>query len=117
MAQQTDPSIRNFRLQNGLAADEERKSIWMAQLGPFELPLPNWRWRRDIVAKHDSHHLLTGYDTSAKGELLVASWEIGACAYSDWRARTLCGLLTTLGLVRYPTETIVAYLRGKTHRR
>jgi len=105
--------VQAFRRQHGLALDEEAKSIWMATLGPFEFPLPNWRWRREIVAAHDEHHIRTGYDTSAKGELLVASWELGACVYADWRARLLCRTLMMIGLLRYPAQVIGAYRRGK----
>ena len=108
-----DTDIQAFRTQNGLALDEESQRIWMGQLGPFEMPLPNWKWRRDIVAKHDSHHLLPGYDTSAEGELLVAAWELGSRAYEDWRARALCVVLMALGMARYPKRTIAAFREGR----
>lgn len=111
-----DQRTLDFRKDNGLALDEEYKTVWMATLGPLELPLPNWRWRRDIIAKHDEHHQLTGFDTSAKGELLVASWELGGKVYADWRARALCAALTLLGLLRYPRETLTAYRLGASTR-
>jgi len=111
-----DYRIEAFRRRNGLAADEESKTVWMAKLGSFEMPLPNWRWRREIVALHDGHHIRTGYDTSVKGELLVASWELGAAVYSDWRARLLCRALMLIGLARFPSDILVAYRKGKASR-
>tara|TARA_R110001606_G_scaffold177586_1_gene324112 strand:+ start:23803 stop:24156 length:354 start_codon:yes stop_codon:yes gene_type:complete len=105
--------IAEFREQNGFAVAEESSPIWMATLGPLELPLPNFRWRREILAQHDLHHLMTGYDTSAKGELLVAAWETGIGCYDDWRAQGLCITLMVLGLVRYPVTTWRAFERGR----
>ncbi len=105
--------IADFRRSNGFAAHDEKALVWMATLGPLELPLPNFRWRREILTQYDAHHLLTGYDTSARGELLVAAWEVGARCYSDWRARSLCRGLMLLGLIRYPGQTYRAYRRGK----
>lgn len=112
MEKPTEQQIKAFRAQNGLNLGEEAEPVWMATLGSLELPLPNWRWRREIVAAHDGHHIITGYDASVKGELLVASWELGAGVYSDWRARALCAFLMALGLLRYPRQTIIAYREG-----
>ena len=109
-------AIVEFRTQNGFDIEEEASTVWMATLGPLKLPLPNFRWRRLIIAQHDAHHILLGYDTSAKGELLVAAWEVGAGCYSGWQARALCITLMILGFCRYPTATRNAYNRGRTHR-
>lgn len=108
--------ISAFRLKRGLAVDEEEKPIWMATLGGFELPLPNWRWRREIIAAHDEHHIRTGFDTCVRGELLVASWELGARVHTDWRARLLCRSLMMIGLLRYPSQVVVAYRKGQAER-
>lgn len=108
--------IAAFRQENGFDLAEESSPVWMATLGPLELPLPNFRWRRAILVQHDSHHLMTGYDTSARGELLVAAWETGMGCYEDWRARGLCMVLMALGLVRYPVATWLAFERGRNSR-
>lgn len=102
-----------FRQQNGFNLAEETAPIWIAKLGPLELPLPNFQWRRAIIAQHDGHHLLSDYDTSAKGELLVAAWETGRGCYIDWRARGLCAGLMILGLLRYPRATWGAFRKGR----
>ncbi len=116
MVSPSDRQVRSFREQNGLDLNEEGKRIWMAQLGRLKLPLPNWHWRRSIVARHDMHHIVSGYDTSARGELMVASWELGARAYYDWRARALCLFLMVLGLIRYPRAAITAFTKGEQSR-
>ncbi|WOE75298.1 hypothetical protein [Alterisphingorhabdus coralli] len=109
--------VAQFRQQNGFEPDDEKSSVWMATLGPYALPLPNFRWRRDILEQHDRNHLISGYDTSAKGELLVAAWEIGSGCYPDIRARMLCGFLMILGLLRYPVSTWRAFRLGARHLR
>jgi len=110
------PEIVQFRKRNGFAAHDEQARVWMATLGPLELPLPNFEWRRSILVQHDYNHIRTGYDTTARGELLVAAWEVGAQCYRDWRAQALCRSLMALGLARYPSQTMQAYERGRTER-
>ena len=105
--------LLEFRLANGLNVDEEHRLIWMAQLGSFVLPLPNFKWRREVINRHDSHHLLTGYSTSPSGELAMATWELGASCFNDWRARALCKLLAFYGLITQPRLTRAAFQKGR----
>ena len=105
--------LLEFRWQRGLNLDEEHRLIWMAQLGSFIFPLPNFKWRREVINQHDAHHLLTGYSTSPKGELALASWELGARCFKDWRARALCRLLAFFGLVTQPWLTVSAFQKGR----
>ena len=113
MAPGTDEQVREFRRMNGLDPRPEDSPVWMAQLGPYEFPLPNFDWRRGVLVQHDHHHLLTGYDTTAQGELMVAAWELGAKAYADWRQRALCRFLMALGFVTCRRKTLAAYRRGQ----
>jgi len=114
MTDGVEADVEQFRRSNNFDLREETSAIWIATLGPLELPLPNFRWRREILAQHDRHHLITGYDTSPRGELLVAAWEVGARSYQDWRAMALCRFLCLLGFIRYPLQTWDAYRAGKT---
>jgi hypothetical protein len=109
--------VEQFRHANGFNPHEESSKIWIVTLGPLELPLPNFRWRSAILAQHDANHIRTGYDTSPRGELLVASWEVGSRCYSDFRAMGLCRILFYLGLIRYPVQALAAYRAGKAVRR
>ena len=113
MIDSANHKVVEFRKRNGFNVAEEACPIWMATLGPLELPLPNFRWRREILAHHDLNHLISGYDTSTRGELLVASWEVGKGCYSDWRARALCFALMVFGFIRYPNAIWSAFLRGR----
>lgn len=106
-------ALRQFRNENGLNLDEDSRVVWMAQLGYFVLPLPNFKWRRDVINLHDAHHLLTDYSVSASGELALATWELGARCFSDWRAKGLCLSLAFLGFFCQPTLTRQAYHRGR----
>lgn len=105
--------LRQFRLQNGLNPKEAESAIWLAQLGGFIVPLPNFKWRRAAIDRHDMHHIKTGYSTSVSGELCLASWELGAKCYASFWARTLCAFLMTLGLITQPRKVLRAFRAGQ----
>lgn len=106
-------AVMLFRRSRGLADDEASRRIWLATLGQLIVPLPNFDWRREILARNDVHHLLTGFDTTVGGELSVAAWELGVGCYASPWARLLCvGLLIT-GLIVQPRQTINAYRHGR----
>jgi hypothetical protein len=109
----TDADIISFRREHRLDLNPAVRKIWLAQLGGAIMPLPNFRWRRQIVDAHDRHHLMTGHPPTLRGELLVAAWEAGSGCYSDWRARTLCAALMALGLVIQPLGTSNAFRAGR----
>ena len=104
--------IEHFRRRHKLDLRAEQRKIWLAQLGGLIVPLPNFRWRREIIEAHDSHHIVTGYPPSFSGELCVAAWELGSGCYTDWRANMLCAGLMALGLVLQTRATIEAYQLG-----
>ena len=60
-------STKDFRIL------EEWTSHHIDQIHGLKVPLPNFRWRREIIAVHDAHHLITGYPLSLEGELHVES--------------------------------------------
>ncbi len=68
---------------------------------------------RDVLAKHDVHHVLTGYATDVRGEAQVAAWELasGGCYLNVifWVDRIL---FTLFGLLAYPRSTVRAIRRG-----
>jgi hypothetical protein len=101
-----------FRLDNGLNPHEADSPIWLATLGSFIMPLPNFKWRREAIDQHDMHHMMTGYSTSVSGELCLASWELGAKCYTSIWARSLWVFLMVLGLLTQPRQTLKAYKVG-----
>lgn len=42
----------------------------------FTLTLPNFPWRKRMLYVHDLEHILNKQDTSWRGEIFIASWEI-----------------------------------------
>jgi hypothetical protein len=105
--------IEIFRVRNGLRVDDERKRIWWATFGRLVVPLPNFRWRREALAQHDMNHIITGYNLDARGELCVASWELGVGCYPNIWARSLCMSLFLLGIVCMPYTCWRAFQRGR----
>jgi hypothetical protein len=72
---------------------------------------------KESLILHDLHHLVTGYDTSWKGELELAGWELGSggCGshFFFWFDRL--GAFA-LGLLMAPRSTLRALRRGRRER-
>jgi len=64
---------------NGFGRDGGYSKRWVAlELGPLRLIFPNTAGRVRAVRRHDLHHVLTGYSTTATGEAEIGAWEIAA---------------------------------------
>lgn len=50
----------------------------------FKLILPNFRWRRKMLHIHDLEHIVNKQDTSWKGEIFIASWEISTGLWKNF---------------------------------
>lgn len=80
--------------------------------GPLPICLPNTSARVRAVRLHDLHHLLTGYETSWRGEGEISAWEIASgCKghYAAWLLN-LGGL--AIGLCLGPKQIYAAFNRG-----
>lgn len=53
-------------------------------LSVFTLTLPNFPWRKRMLYIHDLEHILNEQDTSWKGEIFIASWEISTGYYKNF---------------------------------
>jgi hypothetical protein len=106
-------ALTEFRLANGLAADEYLRRSWTCKIGRFTIRLPNFAWRRDAILAHDLHHLLTGYPCTLRGECHMAAWEFGAGPMPHWAASLFCLPLIPWGLIWWPRSTWRAFLRGR----
>jgi len=73
---------------------------------------PNTATRRRSVKLHDVHHVLTGYDTSWRGESEIGAWELGSGCRSHWVAWVLNVQTMALGLFIAPRRTWRAFVRG-----
>ena len=106
-------SLRHFRRDRGLSSADSNEKIWLVTLGGLIVPLPNFRWRCAILAQHDAHHILTGYEPTLRGELSLATWELGVRCYANFWANILCGGLLCAGMLIQPKRTVRAYRKGR----
>jgi hypothetical protein len=65
--------------QRGFPADGGSSARWVRYpLFGGHVVLPNVKSRQRALPLHDLHHLVTGYDTSWRGEAEIAAWELAA---------------------------------------
>ena len=71
---------------------------------------------RGPVMRHDLHHMLSGYETTWRGECELGAWELasGGCGWNVymWFDRLFFLLV---GLIFTPRATARAFARGRTH--
>ncbi len=78
----------------------------------FHLTLPNFNWRRKRLYIHDLEHILNKQDTTWRGEMFIASWEI---ATGFWKYFPLCIFpLWTMGfgLWKHPASVYKGFSKG-----
>ena len=87
---------------------------WVAlRVGPLPLAFPNAAGRVRAVKLHDLHHVVTGYDTSWRGEAEIAAWEIASgCAHHRWAWILNLGAFA-VGMAIAPGATFRAFQRGR----
>lgn len=105
-------ALKLYYAANGIEADPAHSSTWTCRIGPVVIRLPNWRWRREAVTRHDLHHVLTGYPCTMSGEMQIAAWEFAAGRYRHWGATLFCLPLAIAGFVCAPRRTARAFRRG-----
>lgn len=102
-----------FRATNDVPADSATAPRWFFGLGPLRIHLPNFRWRRRAVERHDLHHILTGYPCSIRGEFQMAAWEFAAGRYPHPGATVICLPLIAGGAIFTPRSLWRAFLEGR----
>lgn len=105
---------RYFR-ENGFGEDGGYSAEWVElELGPLPVRFPNTPARVRAVARHDLHHVATGYGTDLMGEAEISSWEIGAGCGSFVAAWALNLWAMTIGVfVLSPRRMLRAFTRGR----
>ena len=88
------------------------------RIGRWQVPvLPLGPRLRDALIVHDVHHVLTGWDTSYRGEAQLAVWELasGGCRRNAffWADRVIFVLI---GLFLCPRRLPAAFKRGRRSR-
>jgi hypothetical protein len=85
------------------------------KFGFFSIPIINLEGRRRNVYLHDINHIITGYDTSWKGESSVSAWEI---ASGGWKKIYIIWVMALwamgLGMIFYPVSTLRSFKNGMT---
>ena len=111
-------SIQDFYIKNDFGEDGgiNEKFAWI-KFGFISFPIPNFESRKNNVYLHDIHHIITGNNTSWKGESAVSAWEI---ASGGWGKLYIPWLLTLwamgLGVLFHRKTTMVAFEKGLTMR-
>jgi hypothetical protein len=109
-------AVLKFYSDNNFADDGgiQEKYAWI-KFGFFSIPIPNAESRKNNVYLHDISHIVTGNDTTWKGESAVSSWEI---ASGGWDKLYIPWVLTLwamgLGVLFYPKNTFESFKRGLT---
>lgn len=103
-------NIHDFGEDGGI----NEKYAWI-KFGFISIPIPNAESRRNNVYLHDISHIVTGNDTTWKGESSVSAWEI---ASGGWKKLYLPWLLTLwamgLGVLFYPAAVLKSFNQGLT---
>ena len=83
------------------------------RIGSRAVPIVPVIGYQNALTLHDVHHVVAGYDTSLRGEIELAAWELasGGCGWSlfFWTDRILA---FALGLVFVPHRMIRAFRAG-----
>lgn len=109
-------SIQDFYDKHDFGDDGgiNEKYAWI-KFGFFSIPIPNFESRKVNVYLHDVNHIITGHDTTWKGESAVSAWEV---ASGGWKNLFIPWLLTLwamgLGVLFYNKSTLSAFRRGLT---
>lgn len=85
---------------------------FIVPLGFIKLKLPNPGWRKKKLHIHDTEHIINEQDTSWKGEVFIASWEI---ATGFWKNFPVCILplwAIGLGWWLHPSSVVKGTRRG-----
>lgn len=110
-------ALRLLYASNGLPADGGHSAArWALGLGPLNLRLANFEWRRQALQRHDVHHVLTGYACSPTGEMEIATWEFAGGPFPSLMSMIFCLPLVGIGAVIIPRRSFAAFVRGRRSR-
>ena len=107
-------ALREYHRENGFEGDAMTAETLQVRLLGYTADVPNPRFQRHLLARHDVHHVLTGYATTLVGEAEIGAWELGA-GPGHWFV-----LLNNVGAlflgVLAPRRTLRAFRRGRAAR-
>jgi ubiquinone biosynthesis protein Coq4 len=113
-----DPTVAEglarYHADNGFDGDAMTAETVQVRVLGRTVSLPNPEFQRHLLAKHDLHHVLTGYGTDLRGEAEMGAWELGAGPRHWFVWANDLGALA-LGVL-CPIRTARAFRRGRRYR-
>lgn len=111
-----EQAVRDFYHQHNYGEEGgiHEKYAWM-KFGFFSIPIPNVDGRRKNVYLHDINHVITGNDTTWKGESAISAWEIASGGWKDIYVIWVMAIWAMgVGVLLYPRNTLKAFKQGLT---
>ncbi len=71
-------ALRRYHVANGFKGDAMTEETLQVRVLGHVGDLPNPRFQRPVLARHDLHHVITGYATDLRGEAELGAWEIAS---------------------------------------
>jgi hypothetical protein len=75
--------------------------------------IPNTAGRKRAVRIHDLHHVLTGYQTTFRGEAEIGAWELASGCLRWPAAQVLNTVALVTGMLIAPRRVLRAWARGR----
>jgi len=105
--------LNQFYLNNGLPVNGGiAKNTFNVKLGVFNIPVPNPKFRKDVVHIHDIEHILNNCDTSNRGEAFIAGWEVGTRFYTHFPINFFIFLAFGYSLLIHPQTVFEGFKKG-----
>ena len=105
--------LNQFYLNNGLPVNGGiAKNTFNVKLGVFNIPVPNPKFRKDVVHIHDLEHVLNNCDTSNRGEAFIAGWEVGTRFYKHFPINIFIFLAFGYSLLIHPKIVFEGFKKG-----
>ena len=112
--QSVSDALAEYFERNGFGLDGGYGEKWIyLKFGRFSVPLYNSQARKRAVPLHDLHHIALGYDTTPKGEALIATWEIAAGVHDKWFALFINLPALLYGSILWPKDILQAWRQGR----
>jgi hypothetical protein len=78
----------------------------------FTLTLPNYSWRKNMLYVHDLEHILNEQDTTWKGEMYIASWEIASGFWKQFPVIIFPLWTMGWGIWKHPKAVLTGFKAG-----
>ncbi len=102
--------LARYHADNGFDGDAMSTETIQMRVFGRRVDLPNPEFQRPLLARHDLHHVLTGYGTDLRGEAEMGAWELSAGPGHFFVWVNNVGALA-LGVLA-PVRTVRAFARG-----